>query len=165
MLQQRTSAMAGVFVHTAHRLCLQVTELFPFMGEAEWFNDRYLFYRRLSVQLGLRYFFYRDFAARLPAASQRPGYACDTDVNVDLTEFGRIVADVMNSACDGDCIYNCKITASDWRCDQQRGCNGGYSVDTLPHKLDFCMLMPDNRPMSVFWPTGLPPPVPFAGQY
>ena len=143
----------------------QVTELFPYMSEAEWFNDRYLFYRRLSVQLGLRYFFYRDFAQRRPTAPQRPGYACDTDVHVDLTAFGRILADVTNVTCDGECIYNCKIGASDWRCDQQRGCNGGYSVDTMAHKLDFCTLMPGNRPMSVFWPTGLPPPVPFAGQY
>jgi hypothetical protein len=140
-----------------------VTELFPWMGEAEWFNDRYLFYRRLSVQLGLRYWFYRDFKERKPTKPQRPGYACDTDIHVDVGAFAKIITDVSNVGCAGQCIYNCNIKSSDWHCDQSHGCNGGYSVDTMPHKLGYCSLMP--KPMSVFWPTGLPPPVPFAGQY
>jgi hypothetical protein len=102
-------------------------ELFPPMSETQWCGAQtYLLFRRLALQLKLRYFLWRDMTPVPNADNASRVGVTDGNINVDSKKFMNLVHDIrLKDNCNGARIYTCTGPLQD-------KCMNGFTADMLP---------------------------------
>jgi len=102
-------------------------ELFPPMSETQWCGGQtYLLFRRLALQLKLRYFLWRDMSPVPNADNASHVNVLDANINVDAKRFMGLVHDIrLQDQCNGARIYTCTGPLQD-------KFMTGFTADMLP---------------------------------